>query len=149
MKKKIKPVYHPSVLPRPTRSPALPPTKEKYVQHLWQIGTAVITFKYYHTQKQHTSLRKKKPPIFQVSSTRKKEYKTYTLLRSFLFLNLLETDRLPLSKAIQLCGCIYFFVGFFCIFFKQASMQASQTLADTVDMRFFDAGPVPRAVLTI
>lgn len=113
--KKIKPVYHPSVLPSPTRSPALPPTKEKYVQHLWQIGTAVITFKYYHTQKQHTSLRKK-PPIIQVGSTRKKEYKTYTLLRSFLSLSLLGTDRLPLSKAIQLCGCIYFFVGFLYIF---------------------------------
>lgn len=33
--------------------------KQKRVWHLWQIGTAVITFKYYYTQKQHTALRKK------------------------------------------------------------------------------------------
>lgn len=126
-KKKVKnqnptPVF--SQVPPP--APALLPTKEKYVRHLWQIGTAVITFKYYYTQKQHTSLRKKTTNISsQLFSTRKKEYKTYTFLRSIFFFNLLETDRLPLSKAIQLWGgFVLFFVLFF---FLTSSVYAGIT----------------------
>lgn len=119
-KKKVKELKQnptPVVSQIPPQAPALLPEKEKYVQHLWQIGTAVITFKYYYTQKQHTSLRKKHTNVSgQLFSTRKKEYKTYTFLSFFFFFQPVGDRTSPTSKGNSIVGC-FFFVGFYCDFF--------------------------------
>lgn len=67
-------------------------------------------------------------PVSYFLLEKKKEYKTYTFFKEafFFFFNLLETEHLPLSKAIQLWVffCWFLFVIFF---FLQVSIYAGIT----------------------
>lgn len=64
------------------------------VRHLWQIGTAVITFKYYNTQKQHTALRKKHQDFKSVLFLLEKKNTKHTHFKKHFFI-CFATDVIP------------------------------------------------------
>lgn len=113
----MKPKSHPSFFPSPTPSPCPPPNKRKICLTSlanWHSCNYIQILS--HTKATHITKKKNTNISSQLFSTRKKEYKTYTFLRS-IFFSICWRHHLPLSKAIPLW---YFFVCFlwvFCSFF--------------------------------
>lgn len=148
---KLKP--HPCILPNPTPNPCPPPNKRKICPVSlanWHCCNYIQIL--LHTKSTHITKEKNHQYFQSVISTRKKEYKTYTFLRSNFFFNLLETDHLPLSKAIQLCFFLLLLVFWtFFFFFLQVSVYAGITnFGGYSRYVVFDAGSsVPKTKSTV
>lgn len=117
----MKPKSHPSFFPSPTPSPCPPPNKRKICLTSlanWHSCNYIQILS--HTKATHITKKKNTNISSQLFSTRKKEYKTYTFLRSIFFFNLLETSS-PTFKgnSIVVFFCLFFvgFLFFFCTFF--------------------------------
>lgn len=98
------PLYSPKQIPE--QNP------QNNVRHLWQIGTAVITFKYYNTQKQHTALRKKHQDFKSVLFLLEKKNTKHTHFKKHFFI-CFATDVIPYFQR-QFNS---YFYEFFCKFF--------------------------------
>lgn len=133
--KKIKKINQiPPLSFSPVPPPISPlPNKRKICPDIFGKLAAVITFKYYYTQKQHTS-QKKKTPIFQVNCfLLEKRIQNIHIFKKHFF-NLLETSS-PTFKTQFNCGifCLFFcgffvlFLYFFFFFFLLVSIYAGIT----------------------
>lgn len=97
------PLYSPKQIPE--QNP------QNNVRHLWQIGTAVITFKYYNTQKQHTALRKKHQDFKSVLFLLEKKNTKHTHFKK-RFSSVLQQMLSPTFKGNSTVIFTSFFVSF-------------------------------------